>query len=1475
MGSEHSQLAGLDIDEKAVEVTHFWAHHAAYIDSEHSTNISIFIGEPVISGTLWLSQTPLEKAAKNLMIYRHPSILKYISSWRRGSKYYLAVEDVKPLTHVLAQQNTLQICIGLFSILKALIFLHEKGCVSHNNVATAAIYVTKDGSWRLGGTEYLCSYAELNSDYLNKIRTHRYSKSIDPDEERNIKNREIALEFIDVYGFGVLVLEVLKKKSDDILLSISNFTDLCKQQLLHSNAKSRPKLRSLLEHPFFNHEFIAIHSFLIELPLKSEAESMIFFSSLVANLQMFDENIVASQLGSLLLSRMVLLNKTANTNVIPYLFTIKEEPSCTKGLFTEATFKQNIVPILLAVFCVRDAQIRLILLEYFSTYIHCFSREELQADILPELLVGIKDCNDHLVSVTLRALADLVPILGAAAVIGGKRARLFNDGRPAQLRQSHGNEDGGRHSVGSRRGRTSSSRRSSGGNQNSASGSSSGNARHSSISNTIQPTLDQSSPGETVNSSFTNLDTLLPERPSPDGEEDETTETDELEPPTFAGPSTNHNDDDLEEEENWDDWGNTDDNLSTQQAHTVDTLSLNNYVDFSEDVSDADIATSANTNLRKSVSKRDIDDIFALDIKLQGAATAAGSSAAGDIDFFQDMEPVIETAAKFVINPLTNSSSSRLEVNMHQNGAGDQDGWDVNAHRPGALKQTNKTHKHGRHRSKGAISIAAKGKVNVKAISRKSKADMTREQRRNQTLQLRKNKRADALEKLRSVGGNAPLSICILPLNECIDRNTALSIITQCDPEAEVFVNNKLCTSINMPRFKNRFTVITPSIDNDFDMLDALKMCDVAMFIVSAVGGTAFGTDIVDEFGKKLLQEALAQGLPTPVIAVTDLESIAPKKKNEHKQIIQKLMTKWFPEEKIQPLDSNADALNLMRHIFNKKRKVLKHRERRPYLISEDVKFVPDATDSSNGTLLISGYLKGSPLSANQLVYLAGLGTYQLSEISVATSSRDAGSAASVSFQTLHEAEPGKQESLQMENIPDPLDAEQTWPTEEELKMAEGNKIRKVKRVPKGWSDYQAAWIPDEDAISEEDNQSDSDEEEDMDDQFMDALSEAEDEEDSQAGDDDEYDDSMSVTDSQFAANDERYDATMDETEERKALEMVKAAKEDQMFPDEVDTPAGENARDRFIKFRGLESFRTSPWDTKEDLPIDYARIFQFANFDRTRKRILNDQLSELNMAQPGTFIRLHITSVPQKAFSTYQSVQGERIYATGLLPHEQKMSVHNVVLHRLQHSAYGAPIKSKELLVFQCGYRRFIVRPVFSQHTNGSKHKFERYFQPDSTVVATFYAPIQFPPAPVLCYRPLPNGKLDLIATGSLLSCNPDRIVLKRAVLSGHPLKVLKRSAVVRFMFFNRDDIAYFKPCKLRTKLGRIGHIKEPLGTHGHMKCIFDGQLKSHDTVLLNLYKRVFPKWSYEELIATEKDTEEIELNRKELQGKTAAMDT
>ncbi|KYM82080.1 Pre-rRNA-processing protein TSR1 like protein [Atta colombica] len=774
-------------------------------------------------------------------------------------------------------------------------------------------------------------------------------------------------------------------------------------------------------------------------------------------------------------------------------------------------------------------------------------------------------------------------------------------------------------------------------------------------------------------------------------------------------------------------------------------------------------------------------------------------------------------------------------------------------HRPGALKQSNKQHKTGRHRSKSSINNDFKSKQSIIGKSSKRfEKNLRKNARRNQLLQHRKKKREQVLAQKRNLGGffSAPILICVIPLQNDIDIKDIVSVVTNMDETANVATSSNGIIHISIPRLKQRFSIIVPPIDDVFATLDAAKVATTILFVTSVAsqGNDNKQGQIIDDWGKEIITSCLAQGLSSTIIAVHNIQTLHIKKRQEYKQSIQRTISKWLPAEKVFELDTTADCLNMLRHAGLQKQRSLFYKDIRPYLLAEEVYFECDEDSLDFGTLMVSGYLRGAtPLCVNSLIHISDFGNFQMSCIKtlrdpylIEHEQKRHLSDSKMKWKNETEiltADPEKQESLESEYIPDPMDAEQTWPTKEELAEAANNRKRKiVKVVPKGTSEYQAAWIPDEDGESLSICSENEDLEDNMD--VEEAKSEAASSEDME--DDEQYE---TITISE-ALDEERYDQDIDMNEEKQAMEKFKEAKLDVQFPDEVDTPQDSLAKIRFQKYRGLESFRTSPWDPKENLPIDYSRIIEFSDYDRRRKRIYKE-CKDVEGVMPGCYIQVCIARVSKETFKAFAIIENKPLIVVGLLPYEHKMSLLNVVLKHSNN--YTHSIKSKERLIFQCGFRRFTTCPIFSQHTNGTKHKYERYFHPETTVVASMYAPVTFSPCPILCYVESKSGKLELIATGSVLSCDPNRIVLKRVILSGHPYKVNKKSVVIRFMFFHREDIEWFKPVQMRTKYGRRGHIKEPLGTHGHMKCIFNGQLKSQDTVLMNLYKRVFPKWTYE----------------------------
>jgi pre-rRNA-processing protein TSR1 len=84
--------------------------------------------------------------------------------------------------------------------------------------------------------------------------------------------------------------------------------------------------------------------------------------------------------------------------------------------------------------------------------------------------------------------------------------------------------------------------------------------------------------------------------------------------------------------------------------------------------------------------------------------------------------------------------------------------------------------------------------------------------------------------------------------------------------------------------------------------------------------------------------------------------------------------------------------------------------------------------------------------------------------------------------EVLHEPSADDADSLVSTNDPDDMENEQTWPTEDEMRAAgseigdrvpdaaNGTTPKRVRKVPKGTSSYQAAWIVDEEDDQNEAN---------------------------------------------------------------------------------------------------------------------------------------------------------------------------------------------------------------------------------------------------------------------------------------------------------------------------------------------------------------------------------------------------------------------
>ncbi|KAG6900730.1 hypothetical protein C0993_003756 [Termitomyces sp. T159_Od127] len=740
-------------------------------------------------------------------------------------------------------------------------------------------------------------------------------------------------------------------------------------------------------------------------------------------------------------------------------------------------------------------------------------------------------------------------------------------------------------------------------------------------------------------------------------------------------------------------------------------------------------------------------------------------------------------------------------------------------HRP-TLKQSNKRFK-SKHSTKSALKDAAKGgkhshiirsltqshpgrisRTSPKASATTNASAQTRLNRRNNAKQAQAKKRDALVSATRVFSGvdGAPRIVAVIPLCPDVD---AKAIVTSLADALEVSADDCPQTGlwkIRAGRFKTSLQFINVPYRNFYAALDACKVADYVVFALS--------TSVeVDGWGDTLLRALQAQGLPEVVTLAASDSTIDTKSRIGILKSLLSFVQYFVPSQtRVFDMYVSSDRLNALRALSEGKPTDVRWREGRSWILGE-------TTEWEDGQMKVTGVVRGSSLSANRLVHLPNFGDFQIAKILSAALPRHPKSGQTEAMDTepavLAEPDAEEADSLVSSNDPDDLANEQTWPTEEEMKgvggleqpslpdAEVGTTPQRVKRIPKGMSAYQAAWIVDE-----------SDDEDDED---PDAKLQGEEVEMEEVTQEEEEMQDMPMDEDIESERRVAFEDLDNEEEERQLNSWRNRQREEEddlQFPDEIDTPRDIPARVRFQRFRGMRSFRTSPWDPFENLPRDYARIFQFEDFKRTERGVRRRAEQEIAVVEPGNRVTVILKDVPQQAATTGPVM----IFA--LLQHEHKTSVLNFTVQR--NTEYDGTVRSKDPLLLCVGPRRLRVNPIYSQHTRGggkganNVHKFERFLRHGLTSVATTYGPVIFGTQPCIFLR----------ETSDI-----------------------------------QEDVHYFKPIQLHTKHGRTGHIRESLGTHGYLKAHFDGPINQMDTICMSLYKRVFPKFSTLWTISSEQE--------------------
>ena len=362
---------------------------------------------------------------QKLRTLKHPFILSCIDGVDLPDALISVTEYCTPLSNWLAIQMksvdeemfTRNVIWGLKCICTSLSFLHDTCSSVHGNVGTAAIFVTRNGDWKLGSFDLIINTGNMedvdffkeNLRFLKLSHNAPEMKDTYNGMHTNLRGYTAAT---DIYALGECIKGCFDKSNVNTPSTVLRLL----QKMMSIDSSKRPSTGEMLRNTLFRNEDIKLLCQIDEMLLNSQHDSMDILKSILNNLpripkETINYKIIPNLAIILDLSIKDFLKKEARENCrIIIDLCISLLSNICKGCDNVDLkfFSVTMDPVLISLWSMSDREIRLSLLASLKTMNTLVSSEVLNNNIIDPLLSGFTDSNFKIREETLKSLFYIV-----------------------------------------------------------------------------------------------------------------------------------------------------------------------------------------------------------------------------------------------------------------------------------------------------------------------------------------------------------------------------------------------------------------------------------------------------------------------------------------------------------------------------------------------------------------------------------------------------------------------------------------------------------------------------------------------------------------------------------------------------------------------------------------------------------------------------------------------------------------------------------------------------------------------------------------------------------------------------------------------------------------------------------------------------------------------------------------------------------